>query len=226
MKTLHIVAILLAAVSGRANETSITPDLSKITDAKNWKVTDATGEALIVDGKQAAHLQAAGDSANGSVGMALASGTEFSTGAIEIDLKGRGGAQRCFLGVVFNVSNTKTFEGVYFRPFNFRTNEPFRLHAVQYIAWPVNTWEHLRQNKPGQFEKPINPPPDPSEWFHARIEVTEKQVQVFVNHARESSLTVPRLAEGERKRPVGLFVDSHDGFYANLKVEPASPNGP
>jgi hypothetical protein len=224
--SLVFTASLLAAAPGRVNATTLTPDLSRITDSQSWKVTDATAEALIVDGKQAAHLQAAGDSANGNVGMALANGSQFSTGAIELDLKGRSARQRCFLGVVFNVSDTKTFEGVYFRPFNFRTNAPYRLHAVQYIAWPLYTWEHLRKNKPDQFEKPIIPPPDPDDWFHARIEVTDQQVRVFVDHAREPSLTVSRLAKGGVKRPVGLFVDSHDGLYANLQVTPAGPNGP
>lgn len=223
---LLVSAMLLAGVSGRANESSITPDLSRIQDGQIWKVSDATAEPLVVEGKQAARLQATGDSATGTVGMALANGTQFSTGNIEVDLKGRSGSPRCFLGVVFNVVDTKTFEAIYFRPFNFRTNEPYRLRAVQYIAWPTNTWEHLRKNAPGQFEKPINPSPDPEGWFHVRIEVTQKQAQVFVNNAREACLTVQRLAEGRANRPVGLFVDSHDGLYANLEVKPASPIGP
>ena len=222
---LLFTAGLLAAIPVSANESSVTPDLSRIRDSKVWKVSDATAEALIVDGRQAARLQATGDSATGTVGLALAIGTQFSTGAIEVDLKGRSGSPRCFLGVVFNVVDTKTFEAIYFRPFNFRTNEPYRLRAVQYIAWPTNTWEHLRQNTPGQFEKPINPSVDPDAWFHARIEVTQKQVQVFVDHTKEPCLTIPRLAEGRANRPVGLFVDSHDGLYANLEVRPASSKG-
>src|SRR5262249_58560629 len=120
-----------------------------------------------------------------------------------LDLKAGSGEQRCFLGVVFNVADTKTFEGIYFRPFNFRTNSPYRLRAVQYIARPVHTWEQLRKNTPGQYEQPVDPPPDPERWFHARVEVTDKQVRVFVNHSPEPALTVNRLAEGGRKRPLG-----------------------
>jgi hypothetical protein len=216
---LLLAASLLFAMVCRANENSVTPDLSRITDSKIWKLSDVTAEVLKVDGKQAAHLQSMVDSANGSVGMALANGTKFSIGTMDIDLQGKSDRQRCFLGVVFNVVDTKTFECVYFRPFNFRTNEPYRLRAVQYIAWPTNTWEHLRKNSPGEFEKPISPAPDPDDWFHVRIEVTQKQVRVFVNHAREACLTVPRLAEGG-DRPVGLFVDTHDGLYANLEIKP------
>jgi hypothetical protein len=214
---------LVAALSRDARGSVLTPDLSRIADPAIWKISEATGEAVTVDGKQAAHLQATGDSANGSVGMALTKGIELSTCAVELDLKGNSEGRRSFLGVVFNVLNTNTFEAVYFRPFNFRTNEPYRLRAVQYISWPAHPWDRLRKDSPNQFEKPIASQPDPLGWFHARIEVAEKQVRVFVNHEKEPSLAVDRLAQGGAKRPVGLFVDTHDGFYANLKVE-SDPN--
>jgi hypothetical protein len=214
---------LLAGVPGRANETTGTLDLSKIADAQSWRVTDATAETLLVDGKRAAHLTSTVDSADGSVGLALANGREFSTGTLELDLKTGTTRLRCFVGVVFNVVDTKTFEGVYFRPFNFRTNSPYRLRAVQYVAWPVHTWEHLRKNSPGQYEQPIDPPPDPERWFHAQIDVMEKQVRVFVNHSPKASLTVRRLVEGGSKRLLGLFVDTHDGLYANLQVKATGP---
>jgi hypothetical protein len=223
---LFLTAGLLAVVHGWAGEASLMPDLSRIADGKVWKLSDVTAEPLGVDGKKAAHLQSMVDSANGAVGMALANGTKFSTGTIDIDLQGKSDQHRCFLGVVFNVADSKTFECVYFRPFNFRTNEPYRLRAVQYIAWPSNTWEHLRKNTPGEFEKPINPAPDPDGWFHVHIEVNVEQVRVFVNHNREACLTVRRLAEARENRPVGLFVDTHDGLYANLEIRPYKPNAP
>ena len=214
-------ATVLAMQHGRANDAGSVFNLSDIADGKSWKVSDATAEALVVDGKKVAHLRATGDSANGDVGLALANGKEFSTGEIELDLKAMS-PHRGFLGIAFNVTDTKTFEAIYFRPFNFRTNEPYRLRAVQYLAWPRYTWERLRENSPGQYEKPINPPPHPEGWFHARIEVTAKQVLVFVNRAPEPSLAVQRLATGGVKRPFGLFVDSHDGLYANLQVRPTT----
>ena len=104
--------------------------------------------------------------------------------------------------------------------FNFKADEPMRGRAVQYIAWPVNTWEHLRKTAPGQFEQPVNTVPDPDGWFHAQIEVTDTQVRVFVNRAKEPSLVVARLARGGVQRPVGLFVDSAEGLYADLAVTP------
>jgi hypothetical protein len=150
----------------------------------------------------------------------LANDAKFSTGVIELDLKGR--SQRpSFLGVVFNVSNSRTFEGVYFRPFNFKAEEPFHRRAVQYIDWPEHSWDQLRKENPGRFENAANPAPDPDGWFHARIEVTDKIVRVFLNGAKEPALTVNRLSESQGKLPVGLFVDVAEGLFANLSVKSA-----
>jgi hypothetical protein len=201
-------------------EKAVTPDLSKITDEASWKIYNASAEVSLADSKKAARLKAKGDSAQGIVGLALPRGVEFATGAIEIELKGMGAKQRSFLGVAFNVADEKTFEAVYFRPFNFKAEDEFKGRAVQYIAWPEHTWNQLRKDKPGRFEGRISPVPDPDGWFRARIEVGEKQVRVFVNEGKEPCLTVDRLAEGGKGRPVGLFVDTAEGLYNNLRITP------
>jgi len=218
-----IIATSLASAPGWAQQRAAGPDLATIADPRAWKVSNATPEAVNVDGKRAARLTAAGDSANGIVGLALPVGVAFDTGVIEVDLKGRNVRQRSFLGVAFNVVDDRTFEGVYFRPFNFKAEPPVDGRSVQYIAWPENTWERLRKDRPGQFEQPVRPVPDPDGWFHARIRVTSKEVRVFVNDATEPSLVVVRLAPGGVKRPMGLFVDSAEGVYANLTITPDNP---
>ncbi|MEQ1752470.1 MAG: hypothetical protein ABL974_23815, partial [Prosthecobacter sp.] len=197
-------------------------DLRTITDAKTWEVLNAaaTIEPAGGDGKSAVRLTAHGDSGRRMAGIALPIGVEFATGVIELDLKGKNLKQRSFLGVVFNVADNQTFEGIYFRPFNFRAAAPMHTHAVQYICWPDYTWEKLRKNKPGKFEAAIVPAPDPDGWFHARIVITEKQVQVFVNAAKSPSLEIERLTPVTTPRPTGLFVDVAEGQYANLKVTP------
>jgi len=217
---LAVLVGCLGLIPAGATASPITPDLSRIADGASWKVIHADAEKTQKDGRAAVRLIAEGDSANGIVGLALPHSVKFSAGTIEIDLKGKNVRQRSFLGVAFNVVNDKTFEAVYFRPFNFKAEDPIRNRSVQYIAWPTHTWEHLRKTMPGQFEKPVNPVPDPDGWFHATIEVTASQVRVFVNHAKEPSLTVARLASGGVERPVGLFVDSADGEYADLTVAP------
>ncbi len=208
----------LSQVSGQGE--TISPDLLTVAEGKSWEVIHADAESEEVDGRRVVRLIAEGDSANGIVGLALLRDSDFSTGTIEIDLKGKNVRQQSFLGVAFNVVDEKTFEAVYFRPFNFKAEEPMRNRAVQYIAWPTNTWEHLRKTAPGQFENSVSPVPDPDNWFHAQIEVTDSQVRVFVNHAKEPSLVTRRLSSGGAQRAVGLFVDSADGHYSNLTVAP------
>lgn len=198
-------------------EKAISPDLAKIADRKGWSLHNATAEAVEVEGKSGVLLKANADSITGVAGLVLADAVEFTEGVIEIDLKGKS-VRPSFLGVAFNVADEKTFEAVYFRPFNFNAGGEFTSRAVQYIAWPEHIWNELRKNQPGKFEGPVNSVPDPDKWFHARIEIETKQVRVYVNEAKEPCLVVNRLAQDVKSRPVGLFVDSGDGLYAGLKV--------
>jgi hypothetical protein len=216
-----IISVAVLVSVSYAQEKAITPDLSKIAGGKGWTVHNAAAEAVQGEGKSAVRLKARGDSAFKIVGLALADGVEFTTGAIEIELKGKNVRQRSFLGVAFNVVDSKTLEAIYFRPFNFLAEGEFKNRAVQYLAWPEHTWEKLRKNQPGKFEGPVSSVPDPDKWFRARIEVGEKQVRVYTNDDKEPCLTVDRLAENGKGRQVGLFVDSADGMYAGFKIIPA-----
>ena len=184
-----VIACLLIAQL-HAHATTESPNLSSVADSKAWTVTHATAATLDLDGRQAVRLIAEGDSANGIVGLARPTNLTFQNGTIEIDLKGKNVRQRSFLGVAFNVVDERTFEAIYFRPFNFRAEAPISSRSVQYISWPTNTWEHLRKTAPGQFERAVTPVPDPDGWFHALVEVTSSQVRVFVNYSQEPSLVV------------------------------------
>jgi hypothetical protein len=216
-----VVLLTAAASGGQGQEKVVTPDVGTLAAGKGWTVHHATAEAAEAGGRRAVRLTAGGDSANGTVGLALADGVEFATGTIEVDLKGKNVRGRSFLGVAFGVAGEKTFEAVYFRPFNFRAEGEFKGRAVQYVAWPEHTWEKLRKGRPGKFEAAVSPVPDPDGWFRARVEVGEKEVRVYVDGAKEACLTVERLAGAGRGRRVGLFVDSADGLYADLKITPA-----
>jgi hypothetical protein len=146
---------------------------------------------------------------------------EFSAGTIEFDAKGKSTPpQSSFVGVAFRVVDAATHDAVYFRPFNFRANDPDKKsHAVQYVSEPQWTWQRLRKEEPGQFEKLIEPPPDGDAWFHAKVVVEKRQVKVFVNGAPEPSLVVNELSD----RPggsVGLWCGGY-GVIANLKITPS-----
>jgi hypothetical protein len=158
-----------------------------------------------------------GNHKGSNVALALARGVRFARGTIDVDLKGLGAEQASFVGVAFHVVDDKRFESVYFRPFRFQGDEVQRSHAVQYVAWPDHTWEALRNLSPGVYEAPIQPVPDPAGWFHARVEVTDDRVRVFVDGAATPCLDVARLG-ADHEGAVGLFADSQEGSFAHLKI--------
>ena len=215
-----VLGILLTNVPiSLARETVTTPDLSKIDQSQTWRVINAECTAAMEAGRSVVRLKPKGEVTSASnIGLALVEGLEFADGMLEIDLKGKGKTERSFVGVAFNVEDGKTFEAVYFRSFNFLRDDPYRLRAVQYVAWPDHTWEKLREATPGKYEAAIKPIPDPSGWFHARVEVTKQKVRVWVNNAKEPCLVVDRLASRETGK-VGLWVDSHEGWFSNLKIQ-------
>jgi hypothetical protein len=206
---------------GLATERVVVPELSRIADGKLWSVVNAEVRAATEQGRGVVRMRPKGEPGPGSnIGLALVQGVSFAEGTLEIDLKGNGQTERSFLGVAFAVADDKRFEAVYFRPFNFMREGEFRRHAVQYVAWPVHTWEQLRADTPNVFEAAVKPVPDPSGWFHARVEVTKHKVSVWVDDAKEPCLVVERLADREQ-RQVGLFVDSREGTFRDLKIRAA-----
>src|SRR5688572_10587315 len=63
------------------------------------------------------------------------SGIDFTNGTIEFDVKGKDVQGASFVGVAFHGVDATTFDGIYFRPFNFKTTDQARvLRAVQYIS--------------------------------------------------------------------------------------------
>ena len=153
-------------------------------------------------------------------GIAWINNTEFTNGTIEVDIKGKDVIQASFVGIAFHGVNDTTYETIYFRPFNFRSNDPVRkLHAVQYIAPPKYGWALLRQQFPGKYEQPISPAPDPNAWFHARITVDSKNIKVYVNGNTEPSLVVEPLVHTDGKM-IGLWTDT-EGDWKNLRIIPS-----
>lgn len=154
-----------------------------------------------------------------NTGAVWLTGETFGEGTIELDIQGNDRLQRSFVGVAFHVQDSTHYEGIYFRPFNFRAEDPVRrIHAVQYISLPSFDWEVLRKDRPGEFEKAVVPAPDPNAWFHARIEVGAEEVRVFVDRSPTPSLVVPRLTR-ESSGGVGIWVGNQSGGkFANLQI--------
>ena len=51
--------------------------------------------------------------------------------------------------------------------------------------------------------------------------MTEKKVSVWVDDAKDPCLVVDRLNTREKGK-VGLWVDSNEGAFRNLKIRPAN----
>ena len=154
-------------------------------------------------------------------GVAYLQGVEFTNGTIELDVRGKDVPQQSFVGVAFHGVDGTTYDAIYFRPFNFRAEDPARRgHAVQYIAQPIYPWQKLRAEQPGKYERAIDPVPDPNAWFHVRVVVARPKVSVFVDDAKEPSLVVDQLSN-RKKGLVGLWVGNNSGGdFANLKIVP------
>ena len=164
-------------------------------------------------------------SAKDDEGIAWLVGENFSTGTIEFDVKGREEFQRSFVGVAFHGQDNETYEAVYFRPFNFQSDEAIRRsHGVQYIAHPDYTWRVLRTLRTMEFENQVQPANiQATEWFHARLEVDENTVRVFVNDNPQPSLEVERIRKDLTDGRIGFWVGfGSDGRFANLEIHDSS----
>jgi len=217
ISTFACVVELSVAPRVLAQKKAIEPDLAALAEGKGLKVFNRSLSVLNDGARKGARLsESPGD------GVAYLEGVEFTNGVIEIDIRGKDVQQQSFVGVVFQGVDEKTYDAVYFRPFNFKAEDPARrLRAVQYIAHPTYTWQKLRTEQPGKYEQPVNPVPDPNGWFHARVVVASPKVSVFVNDAKEPSLVVDQLSDRKRGM-VGLWVgNTSGGDFANFKIVPA-----
>ena len=207
----------LSARSRIAGQTkAIEPDLAKLAEGKGLKTFNRSVSSLGDGVRKGVRLsEARGE------GVAYLEGIELANGSIELDIRGKDVREQSFVGVAFHGVDGTTYDAVYFRPFNFRADDPVRRsHAVQYISSPIYKWQKLRTEHPGTYENAVNPVPDPNDWFHARVVVASPKVSVFVNDAKEPSLIVSQLSE-RRKGLTGLWVDNFGGDFANFKIVPA-----
>jgi hypothetical protein len=173
---------------------------------------------LITNNKKVVPLADANKKAISLTGVVWVKDASFSTGTIEVDLRGKDVMQQSFLGIAFHGVDTTTMDIVYFRPFNFRSADPVRkIHAVQYVSHPDFPWHKLREEKNGIYEKAVNPAPAATDWFHAKIEVGETEIKVYVNNNSTPSLTVEKL-NARKDGLIGLWNEGLPGDFANLVI--------
>jgi len=200
------LVVLFAASSVAAQQRAIAPKDLQVFNRSVSSLSDGTRKGLRLS-------ESPGD------GVAYLRGVELGNGTIEFDVRGKDVQGQSFVGVAFHGVDAATYDAIYFRPFNFRTEDPTRRsHAVQYISHPTYTWQKLRAEPPGAFEQPVSPAPDPNAWFHVRVVVASPKVSVFVGDAKEPSLVVNQLSD-RTKGLVGLWVGNNSGGdFADLKI--------
>jgi hypothetical protein len=148
-------------------------------------------------------------------------GSDFSEGTIEVDLRGRDVFQKSFVGLAFHRKDDATYESVYLRPFNFRTDDAARHHhAVQYMASPDYDWPRLRQQFPEEFENAVDPGIAPADWVTLRVVVKGRTIQAYAGPTKSPTLDVRKLGQLDRGM-VGLWTGNNsDGDFANLRITP------
>lgn len=217
ISTSGVAVALLAPLRIAAQKRAIEPDLGSLAEGKGLSATNRTISRVTDGVRGGVRLsEAQGD------GLAYLPGIEFANGTIALDMRGKDVQGASFIGVAFHGVDGTTYDAIYFRPFNFKTEDPARvLRAVQYISHPAHSWQKLRAEHPGQYEKPVRPVPDPNDWFHAHVVVASPRVSVFVDDAKEPCMTVNHL--NDRKRGlVGIWVGNNSGGdFANLTIVPA-----
>jgi hypothetical protein len=152
-------------------------------------------------------------------GVVWVEGSDFAEGTIEVDIRGRDVPQRSFVGIAFHGKDDNTYESVYLRPFNFRTDDTTRQqHAVQYIALPDYDWPRLRKEFPEEFENPVDPSVAPTDWVPLRVVVKGRSIQIYVGTVTSPTLEARTLGQQDRGL-VGLWTGNNsDGDFANLRI--------
>jgi len=221
MKTINITRISLAITLGFITTLTVTGqnntvkyDLFNMAENNKLEVFNRNVSTFTENDKKGTRF-----SKNENDGVAWLNGVEFSNGSIELDIRGKDVFQQSFVGLAFHGIDNRTFDAVYFRPFNFQSTDPVRkIHAVQYVAYPDYPWQLLREKFNGKFEKALIPSTNGTEWFHVKITIKYPIVTVFVNGSSEPALTIEKL-NNRKTGKIGLWVGNNsDGDFANLQI--------
>jgi len=151
-------------------------------------------------------------------GIVWLKGVNFSTGSIDVDIRGKDVFQQSFVGIAIHGIDTVTHDDIYFRPFNFQSTDSLRRkHMLQYHSEPDYQWDRLRKEHPLMYESGIIQAPMPNAWFHAHIVVGRDDITVYVNHSATASLKVKKL-NNRNDGLVGLWSSALSGDFANLVI--------
>lgn len=183
---------------------------------KNGKLKAVNRNIEIVSGDSGAYLKISESKKEGIVWLPI---KDFTKGTIEIEMRGKDVFQQSFIGVAFHGVDDNSYDAVYCRPFNFFAKDSVRrIHAVQYISHPNFTWEKLRNERNAVFEKEINNPPNPNDWFSMKLVIDNTTVKAYINNETQPSLMVEKLSNRTAGK-IGLFTaDNSGGDFRSIKI--------
>lgn len=216
--TISAVCLVLLVPGGSiGGQELLEPDLSGIATGDGWTVVNRSPTVETVDGVTRVVFDArTGD------GAAWLDGVDFRNGTIEVSIRGKNNPGRSFVGIAFRGLDDRTYDAVYFRPFNFFADNALSLsHMVQYVSHPENTWSRLREEHTDVYENGFPNPPDPDDFFRARIVIEKPVVRVYVGESSEPCLVVDELTDRVGGR-IGLWMgNGSDGDFAELVIRPS-----
>src|SRR5829696_1150726 len=129
-------AALVCAAPARVfgQKKAIEPDLGLLADGKGINPSNRTITRITDGARKGIRVsEAAGE------WPVYFQGLEFANGTIEFDVKGKDVQGSSFIGIAFHGVDGTTYDGIYFRPFNFKTDDQARVvRAVQYISQPAH----------------------------------------------------------------------------------------
>src|SRR3954451_21510834 len=116
-----VTVALLTSFRVAAQKKTIEPDLGFLADGKGLNASNRTISRLSEGNRKGVRLsEAQGE------GPAYLPGIEFANGSIELDMKGKDVQGASFIGVAFHGVDGTTYDAIYFRPFNFKTEDQAR----------------------------------------------------------------------------------------------------
>lgn len=184
-------------------------DLPRLLRSNKLSINPGQSVTILNDGNK--H----GISCNGIVWL---KNVQFSTGTIDLDVRGKDVFQQSFLGIAFHGIDTLTYDAIYFRPFNFQSSDNLRQkHTIQYVSEPDQPWDKLRQEHPLTYENRVIPIPLATGWFHAHIVINNDEIITYVDYSTRPSLKVKKL-NSRQNGLIGLWTFGLKGDFANLII--------
>jgi len=166
-----------------------------------WKTGDPKARVETLGGKTALRLTSA---------MSVRRDVDFKDGTIEFDLWSTG--ERAFAYIHFRMQSEKESEAVYFRLHKSRLPD-----AIQYDPFyqGLGNWQLFHGPESTAAADLVA-----GRWIHVKLELQGEKAALFLDHAREPVLAVPKLARGSG----GGFIALRSFLGANIKGEVEPPS--